>query len=96
MLASLETDVANRLRVCAPNEVGYQFCAVCTAARWDAGVVMSLHYSVSLAFRGLKCKPLNCAYWGGCNRRDSATHGGLSFERRISVEATKRDRELDI
>lgn len=61
MLASLETDVANRLRVCAPNEVGYQFCAVCTAARWDAGVVMSLHYSVSLAFRGLKCKPLNCA-----------------------------------
>ena len=51
--------------VCTPNEVGYKFWAVHAVARWDAGIVMSLHYSVSLVRRGLKCKPLSCAYSSG-------------------------------
>lgn len=60
--------------VYTPNEVGYKFWAVHTAARWDTGIVMSLHYSVRLVLRGLKCKLLNCAYGGECSRRDSAMH----------------------
>uniref|UniRef100_A0A8C2LW17 Uncharacterized protein n=1 Tax=Cricetulus griseus TaxID=10029 RepID=A0A8C2LW17_CRIGR len=55
--------------VCTPNEVGHKFQAL-----WAACIVMSLQDSASLVLRGLKCRPLNCAYCGSC---DSSMHREL-------------------
>ena len=81
--------------VCTPNEVGHKFQALHTVARWAACIVMSLQYSASLVLRGLKCKPLKCAYCSGC---DSSMHRELvclKFLVEVSVLGTKADPGLD-